>query len=242
MQYPLDEMVRYCYCNEMNMTGDDPKGFIARVEEAREQKGLGRYEFSSAIGQGDSYWSVWITRHRERGGFPQGGIMSAMAETLGVSMDYLLGKQATDKLPEIQTTPLAELLRRAKAWPYRGRPIEGLKASAGKGSRIPQGFDESRPKTGRKKGEPDPIQNIEVEGECMVDLLYPGDIVVVDTRQTPDIGDVVVGMRFHDEVLVKFLREHEGRQYLESKDGQIIPLDQYIRLLGPAVLFQRRLR
>ncbi len=92
MQYPLAEMGKYCYCNIMKRDGGlDPVGFIARVEAAREARGLGMYEFSQAIGQGDSYWSVWMNRHKGRGGFPRGDVMAAMARVLNVSNDYLLG-------------------------------------------------------------------------------------------------------------------------------------------------------
>ncbi|HEY8598541.1 MAG TPA: LexA family transcriptional regulator [Thermomicrobiales bacterium] len=176
--------------------------------------------------------------------------IEAYAKALDIAPAILRGDEPFPEddpvapVPEIQTVPLAVLLKRIGAIPYRGRPVEDVAASAGagSGSQIPQGFDDARP-TGKKRDANDPLQDVIVTGDCMVDLLYPGDQVTVDTRQMPQIGDVVVGVRFHDEMIVKFLRMKDEHQYLESKDGKtIIPLDQYIRLLGPVVFVQKSMR
>lgn len=172
--------------------------------------------------------------------------MSKMTEVLGVSMDYLLGKSehetADEPLPEIQMMPLATLLKRIGATPYRGYPIEDLEASAGPGAHVAQGFDDAR-SLGKRGDKHDPVQNVMVSGDCMVDLIYPGDVVAFDTRLIPNPNDVVVASRFEGETVVKFLRVKDERQYLESKDGKIvIPLDQYIRVLGPVVSVQKSMR
>ncbi len=244
MQYPIDTNLQYCYCNKMDRdTRSNPAGFVARVEAAREKHGLGVYDFSEKLDLAGSYWSSWMSRHKKRETFPSGDIMAKMTEVLGVSMDYLLGKSMGNptpaSLPEIQTVPLAALLRRVGAQPVYGEYVEDLKASAGRrGSRIPQGFDESRPRKGRAGKTPERIQVVEVEGHCMETLIYPGDLVHVDTQRTPAIGDITVAVRFHDETIVKFLREKEGHQFFEGVDGTIVPLDQYTRILGPMVWLQ----
>ncbi len=145
-----------------------------------------------------------------------------------------------EEIPEIQTAPLTVLLDRIGARPAYGQRAEDIKASAGKGSRIPQGYDDSRARKLIGGNLPERIQLVEVEGDCMKNILFPGDFVHVDTQLSPEIGGVVAAVRMHDETLVKFLREKDGHQYLESKDGTIIvPLDQYIRILGPVVDVQR---
>lgn len=74
----------------------------------------------------------------------------------------------------------------------------------------------------------------------MMKAIYPGEVVSFDTRKMPAPNEVVVAVRFHDEMIVKFLRVKGEYQYLESNDGKtIIPLDQYIRILGPVVSVQR---
>ncbi len=128
------------------------------------------------------------------------------------------------------------------ATPYRGYPIEDLEASAGRDAYIAQGFDDAR-SVGKRGDKNEPVQNVMVAGDCMVDLIYPGDVVAFDTRLTPNPNDVVVASRFEGETVVKFLRVKDERQYLESKDGKIvIPLDQYIRVLGPVVSVQKSMR
>lgn len=226
--------------------------FGQRLRRLREERGLSQREVAEAAGH-SRVWMVQLEGGtRWLGKLPPYDDLRLIAKALSLTVDELVGDEEPPPVlaaeESIQALPITELLRRAKAWPYRGRPIEGIAASAGRGSQVPQDFDYSRaqfgepPKKGKKKDEPDPIQNILVEGDCMVDLLFPGDIVAVDIRLAPEIGDVVVAMRFHDEVLVKFLRLDGEHQYLESKDGRVIPLDQYIRILGPVVSFQRGMR
>jgi len=187
--------------------------------------------------------ALWV------GQTPSTDIVRRLAKAVGVTLDELApdpdsNAPQSEPLPEIQTVPLLVLLKRIGATPYRGRPVEGIAASAGSGadSHIPAGFDDARPRNKRRDPH-DPLQDVEVAGECMVDLLYPGDVVTVDTSQMPQIGEVVVGVRFHDEMIVKFLRMQGEQQYLESKDGTtIIPLDQYIRLLGPVRYVQKSMQ
>lgn len=247
----MDFAVLVLYCEQMEF-----EFFGQRLKAIREgrfirQDHMGLRELARRSGVKASTLSQWESGLRWRDKQPPGDDLRRLATGLDIPLEQLVGTQEEaaalrdEPLPEIQTAPLSVLLERIGAWPYQGRAIEGVKASAGtgSGSTLPQGFDDARPVGGRRGRGPDPIQNVEITGDCMVDLLYPGDVVVVDTRQMPEIGDVVVAVRFHDEMIVKYLRANGEHQYLESKDGKtLIPLDQYIRVLGPAVLFQRRLR
>jgi hypothetical protein len=227
----------------MKATSDDPEGFIERVESARERAGLGRYAFSAAIEQGDSYWSVWITRHKDRGGFPAGNIMAKMCGVLGVTMDYLLGTEANgqgaESVPEIQTASLADLLVRIGARPVADQYVEDAKGSAGRPvSRIGEPSSASHYRATRGSNAPERIQLVGVADRGMERLIFAGDLVHVDTGRVPAIGDIAVAVRFHDETIVRFLRERDGRRFLEGLDGTTVPLDQDTRVIGPLVALQ----
>ena len=215
-----------------------------RKGEFIRHESMGLRELARQSGIAANTLSQWESGLRWRDKIPPADDVQRLADALGIDFDVLTGqsdKPAPAPIPEIQRVPLAELLQRIGATPYRGRPIEDIAASAAsKGGRIPQGFDEARPLK-RRKGDPaDHYQDIIIENECMVDLLYPGDIVTIDTRQEAQPNDVVVAVRFNDELLVKNLRVKDEHQYLQSEDGTtIIPIDQYIRILGPVVSVQR---
>jgi transcriptional regulator with XRE-family HTH domain len=195
---------------------------------------------NGAISQAESD-TLWV------GQDPSIDVVRRLARALEITIDQLspdsdAPAHDTEDVPEIQTVPLAELLRRINARPAYGQRADDLKASAGKRSKakVPQGYDDSRLRKRIGGDLPERIQLVEVEGECMVKALYPGDIVLVDTQQTPEIGKIVAAVRFYDEVIVKFLREKDDHQYFESMDKKVvIPLDQYTRILGPVVDVQR---
>jgi len=237
MQYPLEVSVSNCYSGGM---ANEMDALRLRIERLMKEQGRSARSLSLAIGQNSAYIQQLISGMRNKKP-PSIQIMEAIADELGVSLAVLRGREPEfEELPEIQTVPLTVLLDRIGARPAYGQRAEDIKASAGKGSRIPQGYDDSRARKLVGGNLPERIQLVEVEGECMKNILFPGDFVHVDTQLSPEIGGVVAAVRMHDETLVKFLREKDGRQYLESKDGKIImPLDQYIRILGPVVDVQR---
>lgn len=223
--------------------------FGQRLRRLREERGISARQLALQVGLHPSYISLIENGKRAVDSTLKHRQMVAIAGVLGVSPDELDPgpsnqqiQEDEEAVPEIQRLPLPELLKRIGATPYRGRPLEDLAASAAsRGSRIPQGYDEARPLKKRSRGDSsDHYQDIIIENECMIDLLYPGDIVTIDTRQSAQPNDVIVAVRFNDELLVKNLRVKDEHQYLESEDGKtIIPLDQYIRILGPVVSVQR---
>jgi len=144
-------------------------------------------------------------------------------------------------VPAVQRVPLAELLRRTGARPYRGWPIEDFAPATGPGIRIEHELVPARPLG--KRGEPgEPVQQVLLVGDFLRELILPGDVVAFDTRLTPRADDVVVATRFPAEMIVAFLRVRDDRRSLESPDGHTsIPLDRDIRILGPVVAVQRAL-
>lgn len=249
MQYPLDVMSNYCYRNIMSADGTDPKGFIERVEQAREKKGLGRYAFSLAIDQADSYWSVWISRHRKSGGFPSGDVMERMTRVLGVSMDYLFGKdrpeQPEDKPPE--PLPWDELLRRIGAEPLDEDeddiPIyEDLVAHAGRGGSFPGDIIDALPTyEERKKGKKLKERfRLRIHGRCMMPEINPGDVLLFDKAIAVQVGKVVVALVNMEETVVRRVAEIDGYRVLVANDKKIkpIPVDFRVQIAAVAYLGQ----
>lgn len=218
--------------------------FGQRLRRLRLAAGYGLNEFADMVGISKSYLSRIEREERLVDSEPRRAQLKKMAGLLRVSEAELLGEEDSipeeiEDVPEIQRVPLAELLERIGAKPVAGEFVEGLKLSAGQGSFLIQGFDESRPRKRRSKPQPERIQVIEVEGHCMERVLYPGDKVLVDTQRMPTIGEVTAAVRFHHDSIVKFLREKEGEQFFQGEDGTIVPLDKHIRIIGPVVDVQR---
>ncbi len=192
-QYPLDRKVKYCYRNEMNTKGADPMGFIVRVEEARQRRGLGVYEFSEAIEQGQSYWSVWISRHRKTGGFPKGDIMAAMARELKVTLSYLLGlpeEGAITERPWYETASDDALMDKSGIFLAPVDLVdlvEDITLHAGEqGSGIPQDVDEHfRPYPKPKKRKKPSERFVRIVGQCMAPDLHHGDLAHIDRDRPP---------------------------------------------------------
>jgi len=214
------------------------------LRKAMERAGVGQRELSRRSGKNISTVSFTLKGKTWGDKYPPLDDIEAYAKALEIDAAILRGDKPFpdepdfEEVPEIQTIPLAELLGRVGARPVYGEYVEGLKLSAGPGAKVPQGFDESRPRKGKNK-EVERIQIIEVEGHCMENVLHPGDKVLVDTQRMPSIGEITAAVRFHHDSIVKFLREKDGRQYFEGRDGTIVPFDQYTRILGPVVDVQR---
>lgn len=134
-----------------------------------------------------------------------------------------------------------ELLDKIGARPYDPiELIEGVFGSAGPGVGIPQDIDDTLPRRRRKKRY-DRLKEITVIGRCMEPELYPGDLVILDRDLAPVSGKIVVAVRDEEELLIKRFMERDGVQCLVSNKGQEVAVDERVRILGPAVAFQRGL-
>lgn len=239
----LCAIVRYCERMEFAFFGQRLRA-IRKGQFIRHEP-MGLRELARITGINPSTISQWESGLRWRDKLPPADDVRRLADALAISFDQLTGnmdKSLPEPLPEIQRLPLAALLDRIGAQPVYGEYVEDVKASAGRrGARIPQGAEDRRVTRRAREKTPERIQVVEVVGRCMEDLLFPGDRVHVDTQQTPEIGKIVVAVRFHDETIVKYLRGQDERQYLEGRDGTVVPLDQYTRIVGPVTWYQRRL-
>ncbi len=236
MQYPLDANPQYCYRNGMSKeVRGDPRGFVARVEQAREDRGLQVYEFSEAIGQAGSYWSSWMNRHRLRESFPRGDIMARMVDTLGVTNDYLLGRtpgahESAPSRPAWMVKPRDVLLADLGAEKVSDLLFD-MRAAADPDRRVPKS-DRVRPRK--------PHYVIEVEGECMVPELHHGDIVHFDPDLQPENGDWVVATLDGGSATVKKLVVRGGvMQQLLPLNGEPLVIDENVRIVGVVLTYER---
>jgi transcriptional regulator with XRE-family HTH domain len=257
MQYPLDSNLQYCYCNGMSKeVRGDPRGFIARVEAAREERGLQVYEFSEAIGQAGSYWSSWMNRHRVRETFPRGDTLAAMAEVLQVPIAHLLGiRQGASQgqvIAERRAPYLSDaaLLRKVGAEPVSDDLVIleefAMSAANGRGNLIPQNYDDMRELRRKAKARRGPnkeqtIYILRVSGTCMTGTLNDGDMVWLDTTLDRTPPAIVLAVKGEHEAHIKRLVEHNGKRYLEADDGWSAPLDDDWRIVARAYKVQRAL-
>jgi len=205
---------------------------------------MGLRELARRSGLRPSTISQWESGLRWRDKLPPADDVQRLADALGIPFEQLTGvsdRPTPERALEVQRMPLADLLRRMGARPYRGWPIEDFVPATGPGPRTEHGFAPARPLA--KRGETgEPVQQVLVVGDFLRELILPGDVVAFDTRQTPEANDVVVATRFPVETIVAFLRVRDDRRSLESPDGHTsIPLDPDIRILGPIVAVQRAL-
>lgn len=165
-----------------------------------------------------------------------------VSELVGFSTDEERPlKPALSLVPKHQLTD-DELFDKIGAQPFEAVPlVEGVFASAGSGIGLPQDIDDTVPRRMRKK-RTDRFRWIPVRGRCMATEIMPGDLVLLDRDGFPESGDIVIAMRDEEELLIKRLTVRGQQRCLISNDGQEIAVDERIRILGPAVLFQRGLR
>lgn len=68
----------------------------------------------------------------------------------------------------------------------------------------------------------------------MVPRINDGDTIIVDREQPPELGKIVVAVAGNDWdlVLVKRLVEVDGRRWLQPLQGQPVPVDEHVRIVG----------
>lgn len=72
---------------------------------------------------------------------------------------------------------------------------------------------------------PKDIYLVRVGGESMIDKkIYDGDILIVNRRENPKVGDIVISS-LNGEMTVKTFRKENGRAFLESANSQFLPIE-----------------
>lgn len=72
---------------------------------------------------------------------------------------------------------------------------------------------------------PDNVFLVRVNGESMIDVnIYDGDILIVDKKNTPRDGSIVIAA-LNGEMAVKKYRIIEGKVYLYSANNRFYPIE-----------------
>lgn len=69
--------------------------FIHKIEKLLKEKNIQKKDFLIALNLNKNSFSVW----KNRGTVPSGTVLQKIADFLGVSVDYLLGKTDTNEKP-----------------------------------------------------------------------------------------------------------------------------------------------
>jgi transcriptional regulator with XRE-family HTH domain len=227
-------------------------GFPGRLREARERRGIGSYDLARGIGRAGSYISMIETGARLRDAFPAADVLDRISRELNVSVGFLFGtepfgprEQADNERPLLQVPPRLrplteqELYDRFGIKPYEEPlSLDGVYASAGPGRGVPQDIDHTVPRTVPKRKY---LWEAPVVGDCMLDELKPGEVVIYSTRLPAEIGKIMVALRDDEELLIKRLKLIGGMQVLHPNRGEDVLVDERIRFLGRGVSVQRPL-
>lgn len=143
----------------------------------REKKGLTQEQIATAIGKTRAY--VSMLEGESRGGSPE--VLEQIAKTLGINYDDLA------RLPD-DASPVPPAPFRM---PVRAIVKAGAVAEAVEIPEVPIGWEPSLLPI------EDGLQALEIHGDSMTPALEHGDRIVVDSRATPEDGDVVLA-EYHD--------------------------------------------
>lgn len=227
----------------MNIDGCEQRAYSVRMETFAERlarlikdKGISQNEFARRVGKSSGYITMVLQGDR----LPDGNLKSRdvpiWMDALGVSMKDLLGEVAPRRVHRLTDS---ELLSRFGIKPYE-EPLtaDGVFLSAGTGKGVPQGIDDTitRKVKGRRY-----LWEAPVVGDCMMDEIKAGELVIYNTRLPIEIGRIVVALRDEEELLIKRLRLDGDYQVLRPNRGDDIPVDERIRFLGRGVAVQRPL-
>lgn len=212
--------------------------FGAWLQQMLGEREISANEFARRVGKTSGYISLVLRGERLPDGNLKTRDVPIWADALGIPPDELDEVTARHGRPKRQLTE-RELSDRFGIRPYiQPLSIEGVTASAGKGKGVPQGIDDT---ISRSFAQSKTLREVDVEGDCMVPDLMPGEIVVYNTNFPPEIGKIMVALRDEEELLIKRLIYTRDDQWLHPNEGLDIRVDERIRFLGRAVAVTRRL-
>ncbi len=205
--------------------------FRQRIERLRNQRGLSARALSLRIGQNPAYVQQLESglRNKKPPGYP---VLKAMADEFGLTVDELVGPDGAGRglgRPARPQRRLEDLLERIGAEPFDPDVELEQIASAGKGTGVIQEDGGQDPPRRRRRREQYVIR---VEGRCMSPDIEPGDRVVFAAGVHAEPGDLVVAVMEGERVIVKHLVERENVQLLLPLNGDPIPVDENLRIVG----------
>lgn len=145
---------------------------------------------------------------------PSPGTIRKMAPILGKTEDELLSLVGHRSEAPTPARPQPLL-------PY-AIPVYDMYVGAGAGEPHIQQYLYMGP----DEGIPADWFGVPVRGECMVPVLFPEDVVIVNPHATPRDGDLVVFDLEHERALVKWFVARKGGIRFEPENGDPIPYDE----------------
>lgn len=212
--------------------------FAERLQRLIKAQDISANEFARRVGKTSAYLSLVLQGKRIVDGNLKTHDAALWARALGVTREELVGaRDLVLQAPRLLTE--RELHERFGIRRYEEpRSAEGLRYSAGSGAGVVQGIDDTLP---RKVKGSKYLWEAPVVGDCMLDEIKSGEVVIYNTRLALEIGRIAVALRDEEELLIKRLRLVGGCQVLRPNRGEDVPVDERIRFLGRGVAVQRPL-
>lgn len=163
--------------------------FRIRLKELRENAGLSQYKFADKFGVAQSTVGSWEAGKRE----PNFDTMQRLADFFNVSIDYLLGRQATmdSPTPSVPGSKWIPVLGAVAA----GVPIEAIEDI--------EDYEEISPEMAASGD----YFALRVEGDSMEPKISNGDVVIVRRQCDCETGDMAVVLVNGDEATVKRIKK-----------------------------------
>ena len=189
--------------------------FVTQLKKAMFLRGWRQIDLVRATGLTDSQISSWYNgRYR-----PNGEAMAKIAKALGVTVDYLLGKEEA---------PVAKLtLPEFKEVPVIGKVAAGVPISAQEDI-IGTVMTEKN------------VFALRIKGDSMSPRIMDGDVVLVKQQDTAEDGDIVIAL-IAGEATCKVLKRSHGSVMLVPFNATFAPFvysgqeAEDLRILGKVV-------
>ena len=189
--------------------------FVTQLKKAMFLRGWRQIDLVRATGLTDSQISSWYNgRYR-----PNGEAMAKIAKALGVTVDYLLGKEEA---------PVAKLtLPEFKEVPVIGKVAAGVPISAQEDI-IGTVMTEKH------------VFALRIKGDSMSPRIMDGDVVLVKQQDTAEDGDIVIAL-IDGEATCKVLKRSHGSVMLVPFNATFAPFvysgqeAEDLRILGKVV-------
>ena len=163
--------------------------FRIRLKELRENAGLSQYKFADKFGVAQSTVGSWEAGKRE----PNFDTMQRLADFFNVSIDYLLGRQATmdSPTPSVPGSKWIPVLGAVAA----GVPIEAIEDI--------EDYEEISPEMAASGD----YFALRIKGDSMEPRIHTGDVVIVRRQCNCETGDMAVVLVNGDEATVKRIKK-----------------------------------
>lgn len=215
----ITHAARLCAMSEGKQIGE-------RVRRLRESLGWNQAELAYHAGVDPSY--IWKL---EAGQVPRpGGLtLAKVARGLRVPLRQLVEEAETQTS---MRRPTEELLAELRASLPIRVPVVRQPASAGPGNVIE--YEYLPPDPGWSERRED-FLGVPVSGNCMAPRIEDGDIVIIDQKAEPKIGDTVVALHDGEAIIKKLAREHGHLRLVAAQGRPPIDVVEDTRIIGVVI-------